>query len=93
MTIRASLGATTRQLGGLVLRETTMLVGIGLGAGLLLSWLGANTIRALLYRVEPLDGATLTTVSALILGLALVVSLRPAFVASRVDFAKGLREE
>jgi predicted permease len=93
MTIRASLGATGRHLGGLVLRETAVLVGIGLGVGLLLTWLGANTIRALLYRVEPLDAATLGTVSALILGLALAVSLRPALEAARVDFTKALREE
>jgi putative ABC transport system permease protein len=93
MTIRASLGATGPQLGGLVLRETAMLVGIGLAAGLLLTWLGANTIRALLYRVEPLDTVTLATVCALILGMALLVSLRPALAAARVDFTRALREE
>ena len=39
----------------LVLRESAVLLGLGLCAGLLLSWLGANTIRAFLFRTQPLD--------------------------------------
>ena len=53
--IRAALGATTRSLTVLGLRESAVLVGVGLGAGLLLSYLGANVIRAFLFRIQPLD--------------------------------------
>lgn len=91
--IRAALGATSKSLTILVLRESVVLVGIGLGVGLLLSYLGANVIRAFLFRVQPLDPATLGAVAALILLLAVATSLRPALRAARVDLAQVLRSE
>jgi ABC-type antimicrobial peptide transport system permease subunit len=91
--IRAALGAGRAQLRGLVLRDTARLVGIGLVAGLVLAVAGSRLIGALLYQVEPLDPLTLATVSAGILGLALLVSLRPALEASRIDPARSLRDE
>jgi ABC-type antimicrobial peptide transport system permease subunit len=91
--IRAALGATSKSLTILVLRESVVLVGIGLGVGLLLSYLGANVIRAFLFRVQPLDPATLGAVAALILLLAAATSLRPAFRAARADLAQVLRSE
>jgi putative ABC transport system permease protein len=91
--IRAALGATTKSLTLLVLRESVVLVGLGLGAGLLLSYLGANVIRAFLFRVQPLDPATLSVVAAVILLLATAISMRPALRAARVDLAEVLRSE
>jgi predicted permease len=91
--IRAALGATTTSLTILVLRESAVLVGLGLGAGLLLSYLGVNVIRAFLFRVQPLDPATLGAVATLILVLALAVSMRPALRAARIDLADVLRSE
>jgi ABC-type antimicrobial peptide transport system permease subunit len=93
MGIRAALGATGPQLSGMVLRETTLLVGVGLVGGLLLTWAGTETIRSFLYHVEPFDGITLAAVATLILVLALSVSLRPALRAARVDLASVLRAE
>ena len=92
MGIRAALGATRRQLGSSVLRESAVLVSVGLAAGLGLAWLGANTIRAFLFQVQPLDLYTLAAVATMILVLALVVSLRPAINATRVDLAKLLKD-
>jgi ABC-type lipoprotein release transport system permease subunit len=50
-------------------------------------------IRAFLFRVQPLDPATLAVVAVLILLLATAISLRPAFRAARVDLAEVLRSE
>ena len=91
--IRAALGATRASLNRLLLSETARLVGIGLGVGLAISWFGANTIRAFMYQVEPLDVTTLAGVSILILMLTLMVSLRPAVRTSRTDLARVLRED
>lgn len=92
MGIRAALGASRRQLGTIVLAETTRLVGLGLLVGLVLAWVGAGTIRAFLFQITPLDPVTLTGVAGLIFALALVVSLKPALRAARVDPALVLKE-
>jgi ABC-type antimicrobial peptide transport system permease subunit len=93
MSIRGALGASALRLGRLVLRDTARVVCIGLAAGLVLTWAGSSMIRALLYGVEPFDPMVLITVSVLVLGLALAVSLRPAFEATRLDPMRSLREE
>ena len=61
MGIRAALGARSAHLAGIVLQETVLLVGVGLASGLVLVWAGSNTIRAFLFRVQPLDAVTLAT--------------------------------
>jgi predicted permease len=91
--IRAALGAGSAQLRRLVLRDTARLVGIGLVVGLVLAVLGARLIRSLLYQVQPLDPWVLASVAALIFTLALLVSLRPALEAARLDLTRSLREE
>lgn len=92
MGIRTALGARGGQLAAMVLAETGRLVGLGLIAGLALAWMGANTIRAFLFRVAPLDPIALGGAAALILTLALVVSVRPALRAARVDLGRVLKE-
>jgi putative ABC transport system permease protein len=92
MGIRAALGARGGQLAALVLAETGRLVGIGLLAGLLLAWLGANTIRAFLFLVTPLDPLVLGGAAILILTLALGVSVQPARRVARVDLGRVLKE-
>ncbi|HEY3517530.1 MAG TPA: FtsX-like permease family protein, partial [Gammaproteobacteria bacterium] len=91
--IRAALGARSAQLLRLVLHDTARLVGVGVVAGLALVVAGARLIRSLLYQVEPLDPLTLVTTAAIIFGLTLLVSLRPALEATRVDLNRTLREE
>jgi hypothetical protein len=90
--IRAALGASRRHLTRLVLGETARPVCVGIVAGLVLAWLLADTVRALLYRIEPLDPLTMVSVAAAILILALGVSLRPALRTARVDLARVMRE-
>lgn len=91
MGIRAALGARGRHLRTLLLAETIRLVGAGLLLGFALSWLGAGTIRAFLFQVEPFDPLVTGGVSVMIIVLALAVSLRPAFAATRLDLARVLR--
>jgi ABC-type antimicrobial peptide transport system permease subunit len=93
MGIRAALGATRAQLGAIVMGETLRLVGIGLAVGLGLAWLGGSTIRSLLFQIRPLDPVTLSAAAAAILTIALLVSLRPALRAARVDLATVLKEQ
>lgn len=89
--IRAALGAGGGRLRALLLKDTIRLVGVGLLVGFFLSWLGADTIRAFLFQVEPFDPLVTGGVAVTILVLALAVSLRPAFAATRLDLARVLR--
>jgi ABC-type antimicrobial peptide transport system permease subunit len=91
--IRAALGAGRRDLGSVVLGETLRLAGLGVLAGLFLSWVGADLIRALLFGVTPLDVPTFAVISGLMLLVALLASLRPTVAAMRVDPSRTLREE
>jgi putative ABC transport system permease protein len=93
MGIRAALGARRGELVRLVLADTGRLVVCGLAAGLALVSMGANTIRALLFGVQPLDPGTLVAVGTLIVAVAMTVALRPALRASRTDLATVLRVE
>jgi putative ABC transport system permease protein len=93
MGIRAALGASRRQLGAIVMAETGRLVGFGLVVGLGLAWIGANTIRAFLFQVQPFDPLTLAAVAGTILTLALIVSVRPALRAARVDLGTVLKDQ
>ena len=93
MGIRAALGARGSQLRTLLLSDTFRLVGAGLVLGFGLSWLGAGTIRAFLFQVEPFDPLVTAGAAATIAVVATVVSLRPALRVSRLDLARVLREE
>jgi ABC-type antimicrobial peptide transport system permease subunit len=93
MGIRAALGATGSQLGTLLLSDTARLVGGGLVLGFGLSWLGAGTIRSFLFQVEPFDPVVTLSAAGTIIALSLVVGLRPALAASRLDLSKVLRDD
>jgi predicted permease len=93
MGIRAALGAPGGHLRMLLFSETFRLIGAGLLLGFGLSWLGAGTIRAFLFQVEPFDPLVTLSVAALIVLLAVLVTLRPALAAARVDLAQVLRDE
>lgn len=92
ISVRAALGATRGELCTLVLSQTTRLVVLGIGSGLVLVWLGAGLIKTLLYGVEPLDVPTISAVVALLFALAMVVTVRPALRAAEVDLARLLKE-
>lgn len=92
MGVRAALGATGSQLGRLIVRETLWLVGLGLAAGLGLTWLAAGTVRALLYQVEPIDATSIALATGLMLITALAVTARPVIRTARLNIATLLRE-
>ena len=93
MGIRAALGARGSQLRGLLLSDTFRLVGAGLVLGFALSWVGAGTIRAFLFQVEPFDPLVTAGAAATIIVVATLVSLRPALTVSRLDLARVLRDD
>ncbi len=91
--VRIALGASRRQVIGLVLREAILLLAIGLaiGAGLA-AWAG-QAAASLIYGMKPRDPVTMTAAIALLAVVALLASYGPALRASRLEPMDALREE
>jgi len=87
------LGATSRTVLGMVLRDGMKLVGLGLGLGsgaaLALTRVGAS----LLWGVSSTDALTYVVLACLLAGVALVAIVIPARRATRIDPMQALRSD
>ena len=93
MGIRQALGARSRTVVWLVLRETLFMVGLGIGLGTPAALLLGRTVGSLIYGLKPSDSATISG-SVLILGaVAILAGYLPAKRASKVDPMVALRHE
>ena len=91
--IRMALGAQRGDILLAVIKQGVLLAVIGLAIGLTADSAFTRLLSRLLYGVAPLDPLTLSTVSLLLLGAALLASLIPALRAVRVDPVQTLRSE
>jgi ABC-type antimicrobial peptide transport system permease subunit len=91
--IRIALGADLGRVMRLVLRDALTPVAIGLTAGTLASWWLSRLLSTLLYETTPHDPGTLTLVTALLIGVAVVAAYIPARAAARIDPVATLRAE
>jgi putative ABC transport system permease protein len=89
MAVGATRGAVLRQ----VLQQGAKLAAIGVVIGLAAAALLGRLIASLLYRVNPLDAATLAGVSILLAAVALLASYIPARRAANADPMDSLRYE
>jgi len=90
--IRIALGAESKSILGLVVRQGLTIVGVGLAAGILGSVILTRLIQSLLYGVSGTDPIALLT-AVVVLGLAASLAcLLPALRAIRVDPIIALRE-
>jgi ABC-type antimicrobial peptide transport system permease subunit len=91
--IRIALGATPRGILGLVLRQGTMVVAAGLGAGLLGAAALAGLVRSLLFEVRGTDPITFLAVAGSLGAVALLATYIPAQRAARIDPIHSLRND
>jgi putative ABC transport system permease protein len=91
--VRIALGASRRQVIGLVMREAILLLGIGLVVGVgLAAWAG-QAAASLVYGLKPRDPVTLCGAGALLAVVAMLASYGPAWRASRLQPMDALRDE
>jgi ABC-type antimicrobial peptide transport system permease subunit len=95
--VRMALGADRARILGMLLRQGSRQVALGLLAGvglaLALATAGRDAIGNILFGVDPRDPLTFTAVVALIALVSLVAILVPARRATRVHPMHALRTE
>ena len=91
--IRIALGARRGQLLRAVLFDGLRPAVLGLVIGLGASVFAVRLIKSMLYQTEALDPTVFTAVAALLLAVAILACLLPAWRASRLDPMQALRTE
>jgi predicted permease len=91
--IRMAVGAQRSSVIWLVLRDSALLILVGLGIGVPLALSGSRWIKSFLFGVPPLDPAAVATAILLILILASVAGYLPARRAAKIDPMRALRHE
>ena len=91
--IRLALGATRRQVRGMVLREAGWLAVLGVATGLVVALGLGRLVRSMLYGVQPADPIALALAGFLLLLVALISGWLPALRAARVEPMEALRHE
>lgn len=89
--IRMALGAQTRDVTGLVVRETTPMVVGGIAVGIIAGVALSRVVAALFYQMRVGDPLTFGGVAVLLAIVATVAALVPARRAARVDPLQVLR--
>jgi len=91
--VRMALGADSRAVLRLFLREGAALTGVSLGLGLVLAGLVARLMQGFLFEVSPFDPLVFGAASALLAFTALLACWLPARRATKVDPLVALRQE
>jgi putative ABC transport system permease protein len=91
--IRMALGAQKRDVLGLILREGLRMVALGVIIGVAGGMALSRYLASLFFGVSPAHPATYLQVALLMIGIALIATLLPAWRAARVNPMVALRYE
>jgi len=91
--VRIALGARSRVIQQMILRETAVMVVVGLAAGIPLALAAGRLLRAQLFDLSPYDPATTIAATVAVLVVTILAGYIPARRASRVDAMVALRCE
>jgi hypothetical protein len=93
MATRLALGATPGNVFWLVLRQGRTLAGVGAAIGLVVAYVSGRVVSSRLYHVQASDPVILGAAVVLVVTIAILATMIPAFRASRLDAARVLRPE
>jgi predicted permease len=89
--VRIALGASARDVVGMVVQQAARLAGAGVVLGLAAGLVGARLLSTLLFGVKPSDPGTFAAVGSGLFLVALLASVIPARRATKVDPMEVLR--
>jgi predicted permease len=92
LAIRSALGAGPRQTASLIMRDAFVLAVVGVAIGVGGAIAAGRWVQAFLYGVSAFDAATIATVGAGSLAVAIAVASVPALRAATVDPVEALKE-
>jgi predicted permease len=91
--IRMALGADRIRVISMILRETGLMIVIGVVVGIVLTAAATRLIAAKLYGLSALDPLTIITAGCILASVALIAGYIPAARAARVNPVTALRHE
>jgi predicted permease len=91
--IRMAVGADTKNVRWMVMKETLSLAALGLLPGLLASLIATRLIASQLFGVSPSDWLTLSAATVFLVAVAALAGYLPARRASRIDALAALHYE
>ena len=91
--VRMALGAARMRILWMILRESLLIMALGLAAGLPIALLSGGVMRSMLYGLHPRDPLTVVLSLLVVLVVTLAASLLPARQAASVEPMKALRAE
>ncbi|MCW5966353.1 MAG: ABC transporter permease [Bryobacterales bacterium] len=91
--VRMALGANGRDVISLVLKESIVLLGVGLPVGIGLSIWAGQAASTLLFGIQPTDVLTIGAASGLLTVVALIASYIPALKAASASPVSSLRAD
>lgn len=91
--IRIAIGAPSRSIVTLLLRQATTFVFLGVGAGLIMATAATKLLQSMLFETATTDITTFIIVPAVLAVVAIAASCLPAFRATRTDPAIVIRAE
>ena len=89
--IRLALGAQTGSVLWMVLRESLLLLAVGLAIGLPLTFATTHLVGSQLFGIQAYDPATFTTAIAVVAAMTILAAWLPARRAAKVDPMVALR--
>ena len=91
--IRVALGAQSLNLLWMVLRESVLLLLVGLAIGVPLALSSTRVLKSLLYDLSPLDPVSISIAIAAVVCMTIAAAWLPARRATRIDPMQALRTE
>jgi putative ABC transport system permease protein len=91
--IRMAVGATTREIAGYIVLRGMRMVGIGLLAGALLSFMTNRVLQTMLFGVDAHDPISLLAVATLLAVAGVIAAAVPAWRAAATDPATVMHTE